>query len=697
MDHWLEAIMLAGVLFSVLPIGRWLVSGSGDPASRLGCARCLVAMSAGIAFWTLLMIAAGLGSDFHPVLFGIAGWIVLAGWIGFRIRRGRMTWNRTAAAVRDRSVRLETAVALLLIVGASVLYSGFPKESLLGERDEGIYAQHALYLAHHGSSRVDVAALGLAQDTQLASRAPDHGLPGLYPTGTDWTFQFSAATPVWMALLASAFGDLAIFRLNAILGVFNGLAFYLLARLSLEKQQRAWALAALAVFAFNPVQIWISRNSLSEPLAAWFVLSGLLAATFALTESRRRMAMVAGGLLGAAAFVRIDGILILPSLLAAWAAARALGATRPGERSDHVFRRMAIACASVVLAAMAYYGLFVTQYFIDTSPQLLGVGLMVAAMAALCRRSRSLGIVTFLRDHRQRVITACLVLVTLAFLYGLHVRPYIGGHSLIDSPLVTSLNGARDHREDSLLRLAGYLFLPSIYLAWIGVLYWLRRLAHPAIGPRAIALPAMLLVPAVIYLWSPMVSPDLIWGSRRWVPFLLSAVALFAAFGAAGVASSLVRGRSSWPRVALPIVAAALAAAALLHSQKDTLFFREDRHLLRQVEAIADFFPRNQVIYVIGNDPLVSAMVTAYDAPVVSLHAPSGGAIAASELGLGPECALARPCYILHPRGLIVSGKEGTLVAHGAIRRQRRDRATTVIPSGIHDESFEYVITRVAF
>lgn len=699
MDNWLLYMAVAGILLSLLPLGSCLLAGSSVSLPRFSSVQLQIAIASAAGLWTLFLIAAGLASQFHLLLFGVVGWAVTIVCVFWHYRRHRANNSKIqqAAAGAGSLDRTHALIAGAIIVAAFAFYFSYPKESLLGERDEGIYAQHALHLSHQGTSRVDISAHALADNAEAANRIAGTGLPGLYPTGTDWTFQFSAATPVWMALLASAFGDLAIFRFNAILGLLNCLAFYSLARLHLGKQQRAWALAALAVFAFNPVQIWISRNTLSEPLAAWFILSGLLAATLALTETRRRMAVVAGGLLGAAAFVRIDGSLVLPSLLAAWTAARAFSATRPGEQSDRAFRQMAIACAIVVLAAMVYYGLFVTQYFIDTSPQLIGAGLLIAGLAGLPRVARFAAVVRWVSDRRQGLITAGLVLVTVTFIYGLHVRPHIGSHSLIDSTLVTSFNGARDHREDSLQRLAGYLFLPIIYLSWIGVLFWLRRLSPPIIAPHALAVPAILLLPAMIPLWNPMVSPDLIWGSRRWVPFLLPAVALFAAFGAAGLTSLALRSRGSRLSIALPIIATAVASAALLHSQKDTLFFREDRHLLRQVEAIADYMPKNQVSYIIGNDPLVSALFTAYDAPVASLQAPSGGAIAASELGLGRECAPARPCYVLHPRGLIVYGNEGTLVGYGAIRRQRRDRGTTVIPRGTHDESFEYVVTRVAF
>jgi hypothetical protein len=690
MTYWLDVILLAGVLLSVLPLGHWLVHGVEKP----GKASILVALAAGTGFWTLLMVGAGLASLFDLTLFGTFGWMAALAWAVAR-NRSRLAIRPSIEWPKGRVARSTALLASLLVIGAGVFYVGFPKESILGERDEGIYAQHALHLAKQGSSRIAMHTLDSVQAPVAPGLARDAGMPGLYPDGDQWIFQFSAATPTWMALLAMAFGDLAMFRLNALVGALNCVVFYMLAR-TLLQQHRAWALAALAVFAFNPVQVWISRTSLGEPLAAWFALCGLLAVAPALVSTRWRPAIVAGTLLGATAFARIDGILTLPALLAAWAAARALGVVEYCSKADRALQRMATACTLACLAAMGYYALFVSQYFLDTTPQLAGAGILILGLSALCRLARSPGIIGFLRDHRRRVVAASMAMVFLAFVYGLHVRPHAGGYSLIDSELVASLNGARDHREDSLLRLAGYLFLPTVYLALVGVLCWMRTLAYGTTRAPQLIVPAMLLLPATIPLWNPMVSPDMIWGLRRWVPFVLAAAAIFAAYGASRIFTFLSRSDSRTGNLVAAGTMAALAVSALLWSQRATLFLHEDRHLLHQVKEIAAFLPEDHASMVVGNPPLAGALLAAYGKPVVALRA-IAGTVPISELGLGPNCSSTRPCYVLHPKSLIVTGKEGTLAAYGSIRRQRRDVSTTSVPRGAHPESFDYAITRVAF
>lgn len=277
MDY-LGALAKLGVWFAVYPLGAWTLASIGHETRGLR-SHALIVLCVGSAVATLSMMALALAGLFSPLWIGIVAWLLAGLWC-WRARPWIGLAGRIRMYARPRAKALGILAVAAIVMTAGVLYAFFPKESLLGERDEGIYAQHALHLLRTGGSAIDLQALGVAGDPAIVAiergRAPE--LPGIYPTPGRWTFQFSAATPVWMAMLGSVLGPQGIFRFNAIVGVLNCLAFFVLVRRILKPSQRVWAIAALVVYALQPAQVWISRNSLSEPFCSWFVLNGAVLA-----------------------------------------------------------------------------------------------------------------------------------------------------------------------------------------------------------------------------------------------------------------------------------------------------------------------------------------------------------------------------------------------------------------------------------
>ncbi|MBW8807292.1 MAG: hypothetical protein JF591_00350 [Lysobacter sp.] len=684
MDY-LGALAKLGVWLAVYPLGAWTLASIGHETRDLR-SHALIVLCVGSAVATLAMVALALAGLFSPLWIGIAGWL-LAGvwcwrerpWIGLASR------IRMHATPRAKPLGIVAVAAIVMVAGA--LYAFFPKESLLGERDEGIYAQHALHLLRTGGSAIDLRALGIADDPAILAiergRAPE--LPGIYPTRGRWTFQFSAATPVWMAMLGSSLGSQGIFRFNAIVGVLNCLAFFALTRRILKPSRRMWAIAALVVYALQPAQVWISRNSLSEPFCSWFVLNGAVLAMIALTRRSRTLGVTAGALIGMAGFVRIDAVIFPLAIVAAWLAAVAIDRGRQAGRFNPALQEIAFGCAAVTALALGYFLVFVQPYLVGLADMVLGAIIATALCACLARcMQANAGLRIPARFAERGAWPVALAMVAL-FVYAMWMRPHLQPYALIESKLVPQLNGLRDYREASLVNVAAYLSLPVAIAAGIGAAFaaaWAWRGTPGSV--RAWVL-VFLLVPTLVYLWKPMVSPDHIWAARRWAPAVFPAFVVFAALGCAALSR---RWRTPYAYAAVAVVSLALGAN-LLWSQRDTLLLREDAGMVAQVAAIAAQLPRDQVSYVVAAGPLASALISGFGARVVPVAPVAGSqwnAVCAAPM---------HGCRVVSAAGLDFGRADSVEVAKLQIRRLRRVTSMGEPAHGTREEISDWTVVQI--
>lgn len=690
--EYLKALAEFGVWSAIYPMGVWTLALVGHDASRPLRSSPLVVICVGSATLTLLLMVLALSGVFVPVAIGAAGWAVLAWW-SWRER----PWDRLAAAAKDwkailLAFRFRMILVAAIVAGAGFLYAFFPKESLLGERDEGIYAQHALHLLRTGGSAIDLERMGLAREPGILAieqgRAPE--LPGIYPTGSHWTFQFSAATPVWMTMLAALLGPMGIFRFNAMLGVVNCLAFYALVARFLPPGRRLWAVAALAVFAFQPAQVWVSRNTLSEPLCAWFLLNGLFAGMLALGRGSRAIGLVAGGLIGMASFVRIDAVVFPLAIALATLALVAAGRLQRGSRAAAALHAIALGCYCVNAAALLYFGVFVRTYLTGLADLVVPA---VAATALCAIATALLGRYPGLRlspRHAARLAWPIAIGAIAVFAYALWLRPDMQPYALIESKLVPQLNGTRDYREVSLVNLSAYLSGAVVLMAGIGASLGLWLALRNKLSRAKTWALLFLLIPVAVYLWRPMISPDHIWAARRWVPAVFPACIVLAALGASALSARLTR-----PQVGAVAVLSMLAlTTSLLSRQRETLFLREDAQMVAQIGAIAQALPQDRVSYVIGSGPLTSALLTGFGRRVAQLTPTAP--LTAANLGLPAACADPyRSCLVVHPRAQPIEGPQAHPVADAAIVRIRRNTAFVAPARGTHEDRGEWRITRI--
>ncbi|MGH8083202.1 MAG: hypothetical protein ACREP7_21665 [Lysobacter sp.] len=685
--EYLKALAELGVWLAVYPLGAGMLAMLGRDAIYLRSGAVLT-LCVGSAIATLLLMLLALLGVFHPVWIGAAGWTYIAIWCSRR--RSRQTPIRQSDWLQGLPLSGAFCLAVVL-TAASVLYAFYPKESLLGERDEGIYAQHALHLMRTGSSVVDLHAMGLADQPEMKlieqGLAPE--LPGIYPTGSRWTFQFSSATPVWMAALGAMLGPQGIFRFNALLGVLNCIAFYALTRRMLAPGQRAWAIAAVAVFAFQPSQIWVSRNTLSEPLCTWFVLNGLLAAVLALNRRSWSIGWLAGALIGMSGFVRIDAIVFSLAVSVACLFAALVNDSRREQSINPAMLATAYGCFTVAGMAMAYFGLWVQPYLVGLLDLVIVAILATGLFVVL---ARLLQVVPSLRMNAKSAHGAAwfAALAMLGLLvYAIWIRPHLSPFALIESKLVPQLNGQRDYRENSLLNVAAYLSWPVVIAGALGAAYALWSTLRCGLSPAKAWVAVFLLVPALVYLWRPMVSPDHIWASRRWLPTVFPACIVFAAIAAAWCSRYL---RTAQVHAVVVIVTLGLSAS-LLARQRESLFLREDAGMVAQIGAIARQLPTDRVSYVVWSGPLTSALLTGFGSRVV----PIAPGVQADWAGICRRIESLREqgCWVVHPRGMDIGPVEKVHVTDVSIKRLRRNAAMRALAHGTHVENSDWSITKV--
>jgi hypothetical protein len=681
----LQVLLSFGLVVAIVPTGLWLLQRVGEsrPAAD-GFERCLLAIPVGISLWSLLLVASAQLGQFDPAVLGALGWLAT-----FAARRSVLSVFSGQGKFGVAPWR--GAAALLGLGLLAWLYAAFPSETLLGDRDEGLYSLTALLLQRTRGLVIDAPAVAAVAPALF--KPFNHGqpvsffLPGIYDTGHGLQLQFPPLLPTWIAQIAAATAGNGLFRTSALFALAAVLVFHALARRLLGP---AAALLATVVFALNPAQVWIARVNLVEPLARLLVLGGLLAAVIALERRSGRQAVIAGILFGVAAFGRLDMVLLAPLSLAVLVVMRAW----PSPRFDGASAPMASLAASTVAgqaAAVALLGLVSPTYLrVNAAPVMAaGVATLAALTALFLCRARP---VEFLRAASSRrvfaVVAAAALLLLLA--YAALLRPQIEPFALIDRP-GHFLHGTRDYREQSLPALAAYLGWPTVLAAAIGAAIAVARVllgrAH-----AALALIVLVFVPsAVIMLSNPRISPDHFWAVRRLVPLVIPGFALLAGYGVQALLASTLGRRQG-------IVAGALAlgaAVSLIAAQWPTLFVRENEGLSAKLESFEQSLGETSLVVVRDFDPLATTLLLGFGRPVLPLR-DATAVVDAAGRQFWSRCSAAGPCMLVHfdDRGLagLAMGPRRRV----SLERRQIDRTPVPLPRNTRLEVTSLILTPLA-
>jgi hypothetical protein len=335
--------------------------------------------------------------------------------------------------------------------------------------------------------------------------------PSFFPLPSMWAAIFSDA-------LGSRYGGgyVALFSAAAVW------AMWLLARARLGG---FGALTITALVAANAASYWAGRMPLSESLAWFFALAGLVALDAYEDDGFAADARLAGALLGATALVRVE---YAPFVVAALLARVALRATLTSRPLGVGF----VAALGIMLGATALQATLVPGAY--TAPlEDVAHGLRwITARARL--------------DTPWTALAAC---VTAVALYGVAAWRLGVVRATAAAGVAAFLGVYVRFSPDpgvmrTLLWLAAYLGWATIALAGVGaVRAWRGRFAQPADA----FLVVLFVVFTVCLLYDPHVYPAMPWASRRFVPVVIPLGLLFAGMVCTVVwRRSVVAGLLAW-------------------------------------------------------------------------------------------------------------------------------------------------------
>lgn len=472
-------------------------------------------------------------------------------------------------------------VALAGVVGAVTLLPGFPY--LVGDKDPGVYAAHAVAIERTGGTAVEDPVLSRRDEVPVTPYLV-HRVPAMYPGY--WVDQDDPARvrPQFFhllpSLLAVAYGVGGFTLLFNVIPAITALAA---ATLGLAVRRVAGTAAGAltsVLLLVNLMQVWHGRHPATEILTEAFLAGAGLALVLARDARRGWLATVAGILVATGFLARPDGL--LPVLIAYSAAMLLVGLRREVALAGRFLAGLGVGMAYASYQAWHLNRTYLLANDMPDWPLVLAgaaavavgaVGLRVATdrwgerLAPAARRlARG-------RDPRTLLATA----VGAAAAVGLVLawfRP-----DLFDPVIATTLDGRRIPRLDeyNLRKLSWFFTVPGLVVMWAGLVLAMRRRSLTPLW--LVVLPGAALFP--LYVWEAHIESRLLWWSRRFVPAIIPAMAILIA-----VALAALLAHEGRRRTAARTGGAVLAALLVVLPARQTLEVRPHREFGGSVELI---------------------------------------------------------------------------------------------------------------
>jgi hypothetical protein len=485
------------------------------------------------------------------------------------------------------------AATVAVAASFTVLSVATAAEHVVLRRDPGTYALTGHWLAEHGALPIPASLAPFG--------GPDPALtldsPGFYAVnGTENGMvvpQFMSGLPLTLAVGYWIAGWSGLFAVPAVTG---GLALLAMGGLTARLVGPRWAPLGAAVLGISQPVLHAARSAYSEPLNQLLLLGGLCLLLRALDIRSQRLALLAGLVLGAATFVRVDALrevaLLVP--VAGWLALRRRAEWRP--------------LALGLLGGTAYGAvdaIIVTRPYILTLrasllPVLALLAVAVGASAGLvaaARRAPRLALGWNPARLRGLPELGATAVVAAAALFAarpwLHVgwidpsQPSARNVAGMQRALGLPVDGSRSYYEQSLHWVTWYVGWPLIALAVGAAAYlvWATlRGNQPERGWGPVL--SVALGSTLLTLLRPAITPDHPWADRRFVPIVLPGLVLLAAWAVAALARAGARRlgpAASWSVTAAGCLALALPAAGATAPLKTAATERGELAAVRQV------------------------------------------------------------------------------------------------------------------
>lgn len=657
----ISALLSAGVFVAVPITGMVALGRLGLPIPRIAWLSLWI--SAGLAIWSVPLLLSLILGIYQPLLIGAAGWLAVA----VLVARRKVGLPRLPRLGRwDRVVLIGTFAAALLT-------AAFADDPFIANGDSADYSNYAVYMANHG--RLDVPypwALGIPS----ADPAMFASLGHLYPTQPTMTAHGGHLFPAWLAQTWAAAGYEGLVRVNVVLGFLSLLAIYGLLRRFASGRV---ATVAVLVLAFNPAQIWVTRQVFTEIFTQLLIWAGLLLLTACLARGRPAWGFWAGALLGTAALVRIDVFLVVPFLLVGHALWTALKGGSSETRAPS-WRYIYFGAVPAFSAAFAYYTFFSRPYLIEIAGPMLGIGgltiggaglLAVSHLPIAGRAARAL-------LPRRAVLGAVLGSLAVLALYAYFIRPILPPFATYIPPHEAGVP-LRYRIEEALPNLGRYL-TPGV--VWMALLGWSLGFVGAVRKPRWLAILPLLAIClgwTAVYVWDQAHFPIHFVVIRRHIPVVIPAIILFA-----GLAATLTLRRLSIPGRRLALWASVvLLAGFTLWIGLPTYTVQQRQGSYAALANIARSVPVGREVLGLGDwfdsTRWWMPLYLAFDRPItpVDMTTPEGLTAATARLrAASPE----NPMFILSTRATPLAPVEGRVIGDVDLSHMEIDNYIVPVP-----------------
>lgn len=473
--------------------------------------------------WTVLVVvlAWAVTALSLAMLGAFAAWavVVVGGVVAVPLWLATGRARRATPAGATPAIRWVRAAAVAVAIAAAVGNSAFPGEHLRTTRDGGTYTATAGWLATDGDLVIETAqppfddTAGLRFDA-LGFDAVVEGGP-LHPL-------FVHTFPALLATIDDALGLTAMLRLNGVIGGVALLALYAFA----ERLMRPGAaLVAQLALAGNLVFVHFSRAPFSEPLTLAMLFGGLWALDQAVVGQDRRVAAVAGLMLGGTFLARLDGLVILLALTAALLPPLVIGRLR--HVAAVTLTGIGVCAVLAAVDLLMFAPVYVSQHVTFLLP-LLAAFAGVAAAAGVAATGPGRAATAWVRAHSRQIGTVLAAAIVVGGVFAYAVRPELTTSTWDRTTPIGWLqeregepvDEARSYAEYTARWLGWYLGLPALAAGVLGWAALIRRVWHDRadrLAPFLIVVSAM----TVLYAWRPSITPDHIWADRRFLPVVL--------------------------------------------------------------------------------------------------------------------------------------------------------------------------------
>jgi hypothetical protein len=494
---------------------------------------------------------------------------------------------RTSPEPVERPTVLATIAAFGLCVIWAIVNSFYTAQDLYAHRDPTTYNLAARWLMDHPRMPI-----------------PTH--PELFGSPAGYVdmsagFQNSSAghvyaqgnhlLPVLLAAAGKLFGVGGVLTANV---AFAAAALFVLFGLARRIVGPGWALVVLITFAVSLPVLYVARDTLSEPLALLLLVGGLLLLHRAIAYRRTRDFALAGFVAATAATVRIDAYLALLALVVV--AAVLLAAAPVGARAATGRQVGALLGAGVVPAWIGWADVawLSSGYYHDERTHILAQIAAIVAFAVV----GAIGVLIVWRPpvrawvsaqrvrYRAAAIASWVLVAGFAFLASrpLWLVAHGGGLDLylkgVQERAGDRVDITRTYAEQSVSWQALYFGWPTVVFAVAGYVLLLRRFLRER-DYVLLGFLVMGLSLSALYLWTPQITPDQIYAARRFVPVIMPALVVAAAFALRSVGATFGRrGRT------LAIIGALAMIAIPIAVTVPAFTIREEVPQLRQVDAI---------------------------------------------------------------------------------------------------------------